>query len=282
MGERVTAAQDALRGRLDGWSGAEIDAHLGLGYPPYWLSLDAETHARHAELVRGAEARDEPLAIDTRVDPARAITEITVYTPDHPGLFSQIAGAMALSGANIVDAKIFTMTNGKALDIFWVQDAEAGAFDRPDRLARLTGHIEQSLSGRLRPRRELAKRDAQPKRARVFHVAPRVLIDNKASATHTLVEVNGRDRPGLLHGVTRALTGLGLQIASAKISTYGARVVDVFYVKNVFGMKIEAEDKLEQIRTVLLEALAEDDEAATPDAVAAEASGKSAAEAPAE
>jgi len=85
----------------------------------------------------------------------------------------------------------------------------------------------------------------------VFTVAPRVLVDNKASATHTVVEVNGRDRPGLLFELTRALTGLNLQVSSAKISTYGEKVVDVFYVKNLFGHKIQHPTKLAEIRKTL-------------------------------
>jgi [protein-PII] uridylyltransferase len=88
-------------------------------------------------------------------------------------------------------------------------------------------------------------------------VPPRVLIDNTASATHTVIEVNGRDRPGLLYDVTRGLTDLGLQISTAKISTFGERVVDVFYVKDVFGVKIEHQRKIEDIRARLYEALAE-------------------------
>jgi [protein-PII] uridylyltransferase len=84
-----------------------------------------------------------------------------------------------------------------------------------------------------------------------------VLIDNKASATHTLIEINGRDRPGLLYNVTQAITKLGLQISSAHISTYGERVVDVFYVKDIFGVKVEHEGKLKQIRENLLAAIAE-------------------------
>jgi [protein-PII] uridylyltransferase len=82
----------------------------------------------------------------------------------------------------------------------------------------------------------------------VFTLAPRVLVDNKSSASHTVVEVNGRDRPGLLFELTRALTGLNLQVSSAKISTYGEKVVDVFYVKNLFGHKIEHPSKLAEIR----------------------------------
>jgi [protein-PII] uridylyltransferase len=254
---RVIAAQAALQSKLTDWTGDEIEAHLARGYPSYWLSLDTDTLVRHAALVRAAERERRAIMIDHRIDTWRAITEVTIYTADHPGLFSQIAGAMALSGASIVDAKIYTMTNGKALDIFWIQDAEHGAFDEPERLKRLDKRIEEALTGQLRPSRELARRQALPDRARAFAVPPRVLIDNTASATHTLIEVNGRDRPGLLYDVTRALTDLGLQISTAKISTFGERVVDVFYVKDIFGVKVEHQRKLEEIRARLYQALAD-------------------------
>jgi [protein-PII] uridylyltransferase len=82
-----------------------------------------------------------------------------------------------------------------------------------------------------------------------------VFFDNKASRNHTVIEVNGRDRVGFLHDITSTLTGLGLQIVSAHISTYGERVVDVFYVKDVFGLKVEQEVKLERIEQQLLEAI---------------------------
>jgi [protein-PII] uridylyltransferase len=272
---RVEAAQVRVREGLGamGWSPAEIETHVGRGYPSYWLLYDAGTHLRHARMIHEAELTRQPLTIDTRVDSARGVTEVTVYTGDHPGLFSQIAGAMAVSGASIVDAKIVTLTNGMALDTFWIQDADGAPFDSPSRLAKLSSYIEQALSGRMWPARELAKRRSTlPSRTRVFRVPPRVLIHNKASATHTLIEVNGRDRPGFLHDVTAAMTGLGLQISSAHISTYGERVVDVFYVKDVFGLKVEHEGKLRQLRRVLMDALAEPDEQPAKD------KGKSAAE----
>jgi len=91
----------------------------------------------------------------------------------------------------------------------------------------------------------------------VFKVPPRVLVDNKVSSNHTVIELNGRDRVGLLYDVTSAMTGLSLQIASAHVSTYGERVVDVFYVKDVFGMKVEHERKIREIREALLAALKE-------------------------
>ena len=72
-----------------------------------------------------------------------------------------------------------------------------------------------------------------------------------------MIELNGRDRAGLLYDVTQALTDEGLQISSAHISTYGERVVDVFYVKDVFGLKIDSEAKTKAIRSRLLHAIAD-------------------------
>ena len=117
--------------------------------------------------------------------------------------------------------------------------------------------IERSLSGEMKMSAELERRHRSYPRLHSVSIAPRVLVDNEASRTHTVIELNGRDRPGLLHAVGRALTGLGLQISSAKISTFGARAVDVFYVKDVFGLKVTHEAKLAQIRKTLGEVLAD-------------------------
>jgi [protein-PII] uridylyltransferase len=255
-GSRVATAQAAARRQLPDFSETEFATFVGRGYPFYWLSFDPETHARHARLMREAEASGTPLTVEKRIDTQRAVTEVTLYTADHPGLFSRIAGALAVSGANIVDARIMTMSNGMALDTFWVQDSAGGPFDRPDKLAKLAVTFENVLTGDLKPHSVLARPPAFPSRTWVFTVAPRVLVDNKASASHTVVEVNGRDRPGLLFELTRALTGLNLQVSSAKISTYGEKVVDVFYVKNLFGHKIEHPAKLAEIRKTLEAVLA--------------------------
>ena len=159
---------------------------------------------------------------------------------------------MAVSGAHIVDAKIFTTTDGMALDTFWVQDDNGGAYDREDKLARLFNRIEKTLAGDLRPWEELEKETGLPDRMSVFKVAPRVLVDNDASRTHTVIEVNGRDRTGLLYDLTRALSALNLQISSAHITTFGEKAVDVFYVKDVFGLQVTHESKLDQIHADLL------------------------------
>jgi [protein-PII] uridylyltransferase len=255
---RVEEAKARLKQRLAAWPTDEIERHLARGTPSYWLTFDTDALARHAATARAAERAGEAVRVETRVDPAHGATEIVIYTADHPGLFAAIAGAMAVSGASVVDAKIVTLANGMALDTFWVQDADGGAFDNPERLKRLVKRIEGTLSGQYNARRELETIRAKgvPARVSAFQVPPRVLIDNKASAGNTVIEINGQDRPGFLRDVTSTLTALGLQISSAHISTYGARVVDVFYVRDVFGLKIEQEGKLKTIRERLLAAIA--------------------------
>jgi [protein-PII] uridylyltransferase len=259
---RVARAKQAAASLMGDMPQPAIDRFLTLGYPGYWLSFDPETHARHAAMIRGAEADQAPLTVSTRVIEARSVTEVTIYCTDHPGLFSRMAGALSVAGATIVDARIHTMTNGMALDTFWIQDLNGAPFNAPHRLAKLAALIEQTLAGRVRLKDEIGKLRREPSRLRAVTVPPRVVIDNHASNTHTVIEVNGRDRPGLLHDVTAAISEQGLQIGSAHITTYGVRAVDVFYVKDVFGLKIENERKLATLRTALIAALTPGEESA--------------------
>ena len=260
---RVARAKQASAALLGSWPREAVDRFLQAGYPGYWLSFDSATHARHAGLMHEAAVSDAPLTVRTRVLEARAVTEVTVYAADHPGLFSRIAGALALGGASIVDARIHTMANGMALDTFWVQDPNGEMLDAPHRLARLSVLIEQALSGRIRLSSEIHKVKREPSRLRAVTVPPRVVLDNHASNAHTVIEVNARDRPGLLHDVTAAISDQGLQIASAHITTYGVRAVDVFYVKDVFGLKVENERRLATLRKALLAVLTPGHEPAT-------------------
>lgn len=264
---RVARAKEAAAERLSDWTAEDIATFLDLGYPAYWLSFDPATHERHGRMIRDASHRQAPLSVQHEVLHNRAVTEVTVYAADHAGLFSRIAGALAIAGASIVDARIHTLTSGMALDTFWIQDANGGIFASPQRLARLSVLIEQALSGSLRMDNEIrGLSDALlGQRMRAIHVPPRVVIDNHASNTHTVVEVNGRDRPGLLHDVTAAITGQGMQIASAHVSTYGVRAIDVFYIKDVFGLRIQNERKLDNLRHAILDALVSGDMSAPSD-----------------
>ncbi|MEE8172924.1 MAG: [protein-PII] uridylyltransferase, partial [Alphaproteobacteria bacterium] len=268
---RVAAAKDALRETLDDWLSEDIDRFTGRLFAPYWLAFDSATHARHARLVRDAEARGALLELDTRVDEKRAATEITLYARDQAGMFAAVAGAMAAAGASIVDAKVFTTSDGMALDGFWVQDAKGGPFDDEERLARTLSLLEQALAGEIALDGALHGKRNLPARSRAVHVISRVLVDNRASSQHTVVEINGRDRPGLLYDIGRALTQLGLSIVTAHISTYGAQAVDVFYVKDRFGLQVTKKAEIERVRARLLAALDDPGATARPSAVTAAA-----------
>lgn len=255
--QRAHHQKENLRERLPGWSKEQIDDHLDKFYESYWVSNSLESLMSHAELIKQADANNDRLVIHAQSDPFRSITEITVYTADHPGLFARIAAAMSLSGANIVDAKIHTTTDGMALDTFFIQDSEGDVYDQGNRMTRLRETITATLSGEIKTHTELDKREQSniPNRTKVFIAQPSILVNNEASNIHTVIEVRGRDRVGLLADVTRALFGLSLSISSAHISTFGERVVDVFYVKDMFGLKITNKVKIKNIENKIMDVL---------------------------
>jgi [protein-PII] uridylyltransferase len=260
--QRVSRKKAALQEALGGWSEEDLAQYFALGLPSYWLTYDTETQVKHAEMIRDALATKRPLTIQTEAIPENDVLTVTVLCPDHPGLFARISGAIALLGCSIVEAKIITLTNGMALDSFSVLDPKGELTVSTDKQSRLHEAIEQVLTGQRNAAKELAtKPSTLPQRAKVFTVPPRVIIDNSISKTHTVVEVNGRDRPGFLYDVTRTLTNLGLQIGSARVSTYGERVVDVFYVKDIFGMKVDHQSKLKDLRASLMDVLDRENQA---------------------
>ncbi len=162
---------------------------LARHYDAYWLAFDREAQERHARLMAAADARTELLALSVESNAFRAISDIVVYTPDHAGLFSRLAGAIAVSGGSIVDAKAFTTTDGFALDVFSVQDQDGGPFGDGARTERLRQTIAKTLAGQMLPKKALAKKKLK-QRASAFHVRPRVNFDNDASAIAT----RGRSR----------------------------------------------------------------------------------------
>ena len=252
---RVSARVRALRARLDGWDARAVEVYLGRLVAPYWLAFDEAAHLRHAGMVRRAEERagdGAPLAVETRVDRFRAVTEVTVFATDERGLFARLAGAIAVAGASIVEARIFTTTDGMALDTFWVQDENARAFDDGQRLQRLVGAVRDTLAGALDPGAEVERRRGRWLRGPGLPVEPRVLIDNDASSKHTVIEVAARDRLGLLHDLARTLADLGLSVVTARVATYGERAVDAFYVRDAFGLKPARDAQLARIRRRLL------------------------------
>ena len=251
---RINDAKETLTARIKDMTPEARARARDRHYDSYWLAFDAAALERHARMLADADAKGELLSISAESNAFRSVSDIVIYTPDHPGLFSQLAGAIAVSGGSIVDAKVFTTTDGFALDVFSVQDQDGAPFGDAPRIERLRQTIEQTLAGKLLPRAVFAKR-APKKRTAAFQVRPRVDFDNDASSSATVVEVEGLDRPGFLYDVTHALFESGLSISSAMVATYGERAIDVFYVRDGFGHKILHRDRIASVKARLLAAL---------------------------
>src|SRR5882724_1033289 len=238
--QRIAMAQAEFRAELKDWPPAEVDAYIGRQYPAYWLKVDLPHKLAHARFVHASEAAEKSLATAVDLDAARGVTELTVFAPDHPWLLSIIAGACAMGGANIVDAQIFTTTDGCALDTIAVSREFERDEDEGRRATRIGDMIEDVLEGKLRLPEVVARRSASRGKVRPFVVEPEVTINNNWSNRYTMMEVTGLDRPGLLFELTATLSKLNLNIASAHVATFGERVVDVFYVTDLLGAKITA------------------------------------------
>ena len=248
---RVAAAQEALRRALPGWSDPDFEAYAQRHYPAYWLRVDLARQVAHAKLLYAMAADVRSLATEVATDADRGATELTIVAPDHPHLLSIIAGACASAGGNIVDAHIFTTTDGLALDTIFV----SRAFDRDEdelrRAGRIARMIEQALRGEIRVSEIVSKR-TRDARARAFAIPPEVMIDNSLSNRYTVLEVSGLDRPGLLYDLTSALSKLNLNIGSAHIVTFGEKAVDSFYVTDLTGAKITSPSRQAAIKRHLL------------------------------
>ena len=201
--------------------------------------------------MRETETAEKSLATCVGFDAARGVTELTVYAPDHPWLLSIIAGACALAGANIVDAQIYTTTDGLALDTIAVSREFEHNDDEARRAARVADGIEKALRGaRVLP--EIAKRAPAKGRLKAFAIEPEISINNQWSHRYTVIEVIGLDRPGLLYELTATISRLNLNIASAHVATFGERVVDVFYVTDLLGAKILSPPRQAAIKRALI------------------------------
>ncbi len=250
---RIAEARDALSRRLADWpEEARTDA-LSYHHDNYWLAFDDDEFERHARLRRRAKERRDLVALDAKFDARRDVGDIAICTPDRAGLFSQIAGAIAICGGSIVEAKAFTTDDGFALDVFAVQDGEGRPFAEPRRVARLHQTIAAMLKGDAPDMAAIARRR---RRSEAFQVKPRVSFDNEASAAASVIEVEGADRAGLLFDVTRAIYEQRLSISSAIVATYGERAVDVFYVRDEFGHKVANTERIAAIEAGLLQSLA--------------------------
>ncbi len=257
--KRVAVAQGEFRHAMKEWSAEDLDSYIARHYPAYWLKVDLPHKVSHANFLRSAHSAGKMVATGVGFDTTRGVTELTVQAPDHPRLLSVIAGACAAAGANIVDAQIFTTTDGLALDTIAVSREFDHNEDEARRAVRIADSIERALRGELRLPDVMAKRGARKGRIKAFAIEPDVLINNQWSNRYTVVEVTGLDRPGLLYELTTTISKLSLNIASAHVATFGERVVDVFYVTDLLGAQITSPSRQAAIKRALLPLFAEDE-----------------------
>jgi [protein-PII] uridylyltransferase len=219
----------------------------------YFTAFNAAEQSAHLALWREAQI-EGGAAAEARILPDRDAAEVVVAARDREGLFADLAEAIAEMGGNVVGARIFTSTRGDATDVFFVQDATNLPFghDNPRSLARLVEGLTNAGRGHAltaEPRKPI-----DLGRTAAFSIAPTVTIDNEASPSATIIEVSGRDRPGLLAALARILAEAELSVQSAHIDNYGERAVDAFYVVTRQG-KLTEPDRIAAVRTRLLEVL---------------------------
>ena len=251
---RGSEAKNNLRKVLKDWPKNSIKYETRRHYPPYWQGLHVTAHQIFARLL--LDIPDDEIRMDLQPDKDRDATRICFAMADHPGVFSRFTGALALSGANVVDARTFTSKDGFATAVFWVQDSEGHPY-LSDRLSRLKKMIDDTLQGKVITRDAIKSRDKIKKREKAFRVPTSISFDNNGSEIYTIIEVDTRDRLGLLYDLTRTLAVANVNISSAVIATYGEQAVDTFYVKDMFGLKLHSKSKQDSLEMKLRSSISE-------------------------
>ncbi len=249
---RENEAKRALRAALPDWEKKALRTETGRHYGPYWQGLPTEAHKVFASLLQGIT--DDEIRFDLEEDKDRDATRICFALSDHPGIFARLSGALVLAGANVVDARTYTSKDGYATAVFWVQDSDGHPYE-DRRIPRMRQVIDKILKGEVVAGEKLADRDKLKKRERGFKFPTSITFDNEGSEIYTIIEVDTRDRPGLLFDVAQTLAHNNIYIASAVIATYGAQAVDSFYVKDMFGLKLHSKAKREALEKRLREAI---------------------------
>src|SRR5581483_1069575 len=228
------------------------------GFPVrYAHGTSAERIAAHLAAIEALSR--SPVQVESAYHSALATSEYAVITRNDitPGLFSKIAGVLAVKGLQVLDAQIMTREDGIVLDTFQVADVDFAGEPPPARRADVAQAIERVLTGRSSVE-ELAGQHQRLVSARsvpATRMATEVQTDNETSDRFTIIDVFADDRQGLLYVITHAIFRLGLSVHGARISTRLDQAADVFYVTDADGKKIEDPGRLEAVRASMYEAI---------------------------
>ncbi|MGB5156810.1 MAG: [protein-PII] uridylyltransferase [Desulfobacterales bacterium] len=231
-----------------------IKTHIETLSPRYLLSTPDHELLEHYRLYRSLGTSEFVWKIETHVESDTRI--ITICAKDRPGLFSKMAGVYTLNGLDILDARINTWKNGIALDIFTLKPPADQIFEE-NKWAKTKENLESALSGHLdltiAINEKLSEQlDHKPPLTSRMH---KINIDNNSSSFFTIIEVFSYDFPGLLYKITNALFSCRLDIKLAKIATKVDQVVDVFYVMDFDGQKVDSKERVSLIETAISEVL---------------------------
>ena len=260
--KRMSHSLQQVRSRIVEQLSPEDQDALFDGMPPNYLietsPRDIVRHITLHETLRKARAEGLKSAFCLEAEPAPSsgTWEVTFLAGDRPGLFSDVAGVMALNNINILSARIYTWRDGTAVDIFTVTPP-LDPLHSVEIWERIKGDLAETFEGRL-PLSERLQKKAEPSilsQRKSPGGRPQVHVDNRSSDFFTLIEVFADDRIGLLHRVTHTLFSLGIDIRIAKIATKGDQVADVFYVLDSEGQKVLEQERIERITSVLLHKL---------------------------
>lgn len=255
--QRVAARKAAVADLL-GEKGALVEQVGKQLSDAYWIAEPEDIIAKNLVQYEEARRAEEQLSITCEVDEERGATLVSVIALDHPGLFYRTVGGIHLAGANIIDARIHTASNGYAVDNFLVQDLNEAPLREDSQIARLKQGIRDALFAEVELVPKLAAKPLSHSRAKAFSVAPSVNFDNTASNHFTVIEVNARDRQALLNRLAHALFKANLIVQSAHVTAYGEVVSDTFYVTDLTGGKVTAKDRLAEIEAALLDAASDE------------------------
>ncbi len=185
---------------------------------------------------------------------------VTICAKDRPGLFSRIAGVFTLNSLNILDAKIYTWRNNVALDIFEVMSPADLLFE-DEKWNQTEKDLKSALAGELDLAAAVNKRisDYPPAKHPVSKRPHRIVVDNKNSSFFTIIEVFTYDSPGLLFRITDVLFNSRLDIRVAKITTKVDQVVDIFYVRDFEGQKVDSDTQIAKIKAAIKKMLIKTD-----------------------
>jgi [protein-PII] uridylyltransferase len=241
----------------DGSEPTWADAQLKQFPERYVYGTGSVRIAAHLTAVRKLHRGD--VVVETDFNHELGVCEYSVITHDDltPGIFSKIAGVMAGSGLQILDAQILTRADGIVVDTFQVTDPDYQGEPPVERRQTVGDRIAAVLKG-WEHVDDVLRRGARLKLTRPLPKAPEateVRIDNETSESCTIIDIFADDRQGLLHVITNAIFQLGLSIHAARISTRLDQVADVFYVTDQAGAKVRDHVQLERVRTGIEQAI---------------------------